>query len=171
MILQDLRNIIQEAKQRAIRSVDFERVLMYWQIGKRILEEEQGGQQRAEYGKYLLKTLSEELEPEFGSGFSIRQLERYRQFYRIYPIASTLRTQLSWTHYKLLISINNDDKRLYYFEESSKNNWPSRQLERQINSQLYERLLLSNDKTSVLEVAKQEKLPQSPKKSSKTQWF
>ncbi len=162
MILQDLRNIIQEAKQRAIRSVDFERVLMYWQIGKRILEEEQGGQQRAEYGKYLLKTLSEELEPEFGSGFSIRQLERYRQFYRIYPIASTLRTQLSWTHYKLLISINNDDKRLYYFEESSKNNWSSRQLERQINSQLYERLLLSNDKTSVLEVAKQEKLPQSP---------
>jgi predicted nuclease of restriction endonuclease-like (RecB) superfamily len=162
MILQDIKTIIIEAQDRAIRSVDYQRVLMYWQIGKRILDEEQGGQQRAEYGKYLLKSLSEQLEPEFGSGFSIRQLERYRQFYRFFPITSALRTQLSWTHYKLLISIENNDKREYYLEESSNQNWSSRQLERQINSQLYERLLLSNDKQSVLEVARKEKQPQSP---------
>lgn len=99
------------------------------------------------------------LQPEFGSGFSIRQLERYRQFYRLFPIASALRTQFSWTHYKLLLPIENEDRREYYILESAKNTWTSRQLERQINSQLYERLLLSNDKESVLAVARGEKQP------------
>lgn len=78
---------------------------MYWQIGKVIFKEEQGGKERADYGKFLIKSLSEKLQPQFGSGFSIRQLERYRQFYRTFPIASTLRTQFSWSHYKLLLPI------------------------------------------------------------------
>jgi hypothetical protein len=89
--------------------------------------------------------LSEDLQPQFGSGFSVRQLERNRQFYRTFPIADALRTQLNWTHYKTLISIDNEDKREFYIAETTKNNWTARQLERQVNSQLFERLLLSNN--------------------------
>jgi len=158
-IIPDIRSIIATAKDKAIRAVDTERTIMYWHIGKRIFEEEQQGKERAGYGEYLIKYLSEELQPEYGSGYSIRQLERYRQFYRTFPIASALRTQLRWTQYKLLLSIDNQDKRDFYIAESVKNNWTSRQLERQVNSSLFERLLLSNDKESVLAVAKNEKLP------------
>jgi predicted nuclease of restriction endonuclease-like (RecB) superfamily len=159
----EIKQIIANAQERAIRSIDFERTLMYWHIGKRIFEEEQQGKQRADYGTYLIKHLSEELQPEFGSGFSYRNLNWYRQFYRTFPIMSALRTQLNWTQYKMLVSIENNHKREFYEVESIKNNWSSRQLERQINSQLYERLLLSNDKDSVMAVAKNEQLPTDPK--------
>ena len=162
-LIQQIQAIISAAKDRAIRSVDTERVLMYWQIGKVILEEEQEGKERAGYGEFLIKSLSENLQPQFGSGFSIRQLERYRQFYRMFPIATAVRTQFSWTHYKTLISINNPDKREFYIAEASKNNWNARQLERQVNSQLFERLLLSNDIQSVLAVAREEKQPTDAK--------
>lgn len=159
----DIRTIIVNAQEKAIRSVDFERTLMYWHIGQRIFEEEQQGKQRAEYGTYLIKQLSEELLPDLGIGFSYRNLNWYRQFYRTFPIVSALRTQLNWTQYKLLLSIDNEHKREYYVVEASKNNWSSRQLERQINSQLYERLLLSNDKESVMAVAKKEQIPTEAK--------
>lgn len=144
---------------------------MYWHIGKRIFEEEQEGKDRADYGTYLIKFLSEQLQPELGSGFSVRQLERYRQFYRIFPIASALRTQLSWTQYRLLLSVDNEDKRAFYIAEAIKNNWTARQLERQIYSSLYERLLLSNDKESVLAVAKKEKQPSDAKEIIKDPMF
>lgn len=94
-VLTDIKTIIHSSRERAIRAVDSERVLMYWHIGQRIFLEEQKGKDRADYGKFLIKTLSEQLKPEFGSGYSIRQLERYRQFYRLFPIASALPTQLS----------------------------------------------------------------------------
>ena len=135
---------------------------MYWQMGKRIFEEEQQGKERADYGTYLIKNLAKQLEPEYGSGFSVRQLERSRQFYRLYPIATALRTQLNWSQYKMLISIDNPDKREYYELEAVNNAWTGRELERQINSHLYERLLLSNDKEAVLAVARKERIPQSP---------
>jgi predicted nuclease of restriction endonuclease-like (RecB) superfamily len=162
-LIQQIHNIIATAKDRAIRSVDTERVLMYWQIGKVLFEEEQQGKDRADYGKYLIKSISETFQPQFGTGFSIRQLERNRQFYRTFPIATALRTQFSWTHYKTLISIDNQDKREFYIAEASKNNWNARQLERQVNSQLFERLLLSNDVQNVLAVAREEKLPTDAK--------
>ncbi|UXN37285.1 PDDEXK nuclease domain-containing protein [Avibacterium paragallinarum] len=162
-IITDIKQIIAQSRENAVRAVDFQRVLMYWHIGKRIFEEEQQGQERADYGAYLIKSLAQQLQPEFGSGFSARQLERYRQFYRTFPIASALRTQLNWTQYKSLISINDPDKREFYIAESIKNHWSSRQLERQINSSLYERLLLSNDKASVLAVANNELIPSDPK--------
>lgn len=162
-IVADLKSIINKAREKAIRAVDNERVLMYWYIGERIFKEEQEGKDRADYGKYLIKTISEQLQPEFGSGFSVRQLERYRQFHRTFPIASTLRTQLSWSHYKSLLSVSNQDKREFYIAESVKNNWSARQLERQIDSNLFERLLLSNDKESVLAVAKGEQQPSEAK--------
>ena len=162
-LLSEIRSIIARSQEQAIRAVDHARVLMYWHIGERIFEEEQQGKDRADYGKYLIRSLAEQLEPDFGSGFGRRQLERYRQFYRVFPIASALRTQFNWTHYKTLISLDRNDKREFYIAEAEKNNWSARQLERQINSQLYERLLLSNDKASVLAVARGEKQPSEAK--------
>ncbi len=161
-LIHEIKSLIARAKEGAIRSVDHHRTVMYWHIGERIFNEEQQGKDRADYGNYLIKYLSEQLQPEYGSGFSVRQLERYRQFYRTFPIASSLRTQLSWTHYKLLLSIDNEDKREYYIAETVKNNWSVRQMERQINSQLFERLLLSNDKESVLAIARNEVIPSNP---------
>ncbi len=162
-LIKQIHSIIANAKDRAIRSVDTERVLMYWQIGKVILEEEQEGKERAGYGEFLIKSLAETLQPQFGSGFSIRQLEMCRQFYRTFPITNALRSQLSWTHYRTLIRIDNKDKREFYIAETEKNNWTARQLERQVNSQLFERLLLSNDVQAVLAVAKEEKFPTDAK--------
>ena len=162
-IINQIQSIIANAQARAIQSVDTERVAMYWQIGKVIFEEEQQGKERAEYGKFLIKSISNEFQPQLGSGFSVRQLERYRQFYKQFPIASALRTQFSWTHYKTLLSIDNQDKKDFYIAETEKNNWNARQLERQVNSQLFERLLLSNDVQSVLAVARDEKLPTDAK--------
>lgn len=161
-LLNDVREIISAARTQAVRSVDSCRVQMYWHIGRRIFEEEQLGKDRADYGTYLIKNLAKQLEPEYGSGFSVRQLEMCRQFYRLYPIANALRSQLNWTQYRLLIQIENPDKRLYYELESVNNNWTARETERQINSQLYERLLLSNNKEAVLAVARKERIPQSP---------
>ncbi|MFR9585639.1 MAG: PDDEXK nuclease domain-containing protein [Rikenellaceae bacterium] len=158
----DIRDIIISSRASAVRSVDFHRVQMYWSLGERIVVEEQGGSERAEYGAKTLKNLSKIIETEFGSGFSYRQLAFCRQFYVTYPIVNAVRSQFNWSQYRLLIQIVDNDKREYYELESAKNNWNGRELERQINSSLYERLLLSNDKESVLAVARGERIPQSP---------
>lgn len=158
----DVRGIINAARQTAVRSVDFCRVQMYWNIGRRIFEEEQQGKERADYGTFLIKNLALTLEPEYGSGFSSRQLSFCRQFYRLYPIVNALRSQLNWTQYRLFIQIPDPSKREYYELESVNNGWTARETERQINSMLYERLLLSNDKEAVLAVARKERIPQSP---------
>ena len=158
----EIRQIIETARTNAIRSVDFSRVQMYWLLGKRIFEEEQQGKDRADYGAYLIRNLAEELTPLYGSGFSVRQLEQSRRFYRMYPIANALRSQLNWTQYRLLIQIEDPCKREYYELESVNNAWTARETERQINAMLYERLLLSNDKESVLAVARKERIPESP---------
>ena len=160
--LGEIKEIIDASRRNAVRSVDFCRVQMYWHLGKRIFQEEQQGKNRADYGTYLIKSLAAELEPEYGSGFGVRQLERSRQFYRLYPIATTLRTQLNWSQYRMLIQIDDPDKREYYELEAVNNAWTARETERQINSMLYERLLLSNDKETVLAVARKQRLPQTP---------
>lgn len=162
-LLRKIISLIEETRDKAIRSVDFHRVQLNWNIGKYILQDEQKGQERAEYGTYLMKYLSKNLEPVFGSSYSTRQLHRFRQFHRTFPIVNELSSQLNWTQYKLLISLDNEDKREFYISESIKNHWSSVQLERQINSSLYERLLLSNDKESVLAIAKGEKHPSEAK--------
>lgn len=161
-LLDDARRIIESSRANAVRSVDFCRVVMYWNLGRRIFEEEQRGKERADYGAYLVRELARTLEVEYGSGFGKRQLERARQFYRIYPIASTLRTQLNWSQYKMLIAIDDSDKREYYELESVNNGWTARETERQINSQLYERLLLSNDKETLLATARKQKAVEKP---------
>lgn len=161
-IIEDARTIINSARSSAVRSVDFCRVQMYWNLGKRIFEEEQQGKARADYGTYLIKNLAGTLESEYGSGFGVRQLEQSRQFYRIYPIANALRSQLNWTQYRLLIQISDPSKREYYELESVNNGWTARETERQIDSMLYERLLMSNDKEKVLSVARKERIPENP---------
>ena len=162
-LVKEIRHIIDSARTNAVRSVDFCRVQMYWHIGRRIVEEEQGGKARAEYGKGLIKNLAKEIEPVYGSGFGVRQLEQARQFYIEYPIANALRSQFNWTQYRTLIQITDKDKREYYELEAANNCWTARQMQRQINSMLYERLLLSNDKEAVLAMARKEKLPETPK--------
>lgn len=161
-LVSEIRSIIESARTNAVRSVDFCRVQMYWQIGRRIVEEEQGGQARAEYGKSLIKNLAKELEPEFGSGFGKRQLDYSKKFYLEFPIVHTLYAQLNWSQYKWLLDIADKDKREYYILETINNCWTARQMKRQINSMLYERLLLSNDKESVLAMARKEKAPEAP---------
>lgn len=158
----EIKSIITNARTNAVRSVDFCRVQMYWHLGRRIFEEEQQGKERADYGTYLLRSLAKELQPEYGSGFSYRQLAFCRQFYRLYPIVNAVRSQLNWTQYRSLIQIVDSDKREYYELEAANNSWTARELDRQINSMLWERLLLSNDKESVLAVARRERTPQSP---------
>ena len=130
----DIKQIIVTSRNQAVRSVDFCRVQMYWNIGRRIFEEEQQGKDRADYGSYLIKGLSKQLVPEYGSGFGVRQLEQCRQFYRTYPIAYTLCSQLNWSQYKLLMAISDKEKREYCELELVNNAWTKRELERQINS-------------------------------------
>ena len=156
-VITDIKTIIHGAKDTAIRLVDYQRTLMYWNIGRRIFEEEQEGKDRADYGNYLTEFIAKQLEPEYGSGFSKRQIELCRQFYRTFPIANTLYSQLTWSQYKLLLRLDTKDKKDFYIAETVKNNWTVRQLERQIYSNLWERLLLSNDKESVLAIARNEK--------------
>ena len=158
----EIKQIINDARAHAIRSVDFCRVQMYWAIGQRIVEKEQQGKERADYGTYLIKRLAQEIEPEYGSGFGERQLKFCRQFYKTYPNGNALRSQLNWSQYRMLIQISDPDKREYYELEAVNEGWTGRQLERQINSMLYERLLLSNDKESVLAVARKERTPETP---------
>ena len=162
-LLHKIISLIEETKDKAIRSVDFHRVQLNWNIGRYIFEDEQKGQDRAEYGTYLIKYLSKNLEVVYGSSYSVRQLELFRKFYKAFPIANEVRSQLNWTQYRLLSRIEDKEKREFYIAESIKNHWSSVQLERQINSSLYERLLLSNDKESVLAVARGERMPSEAK--------
>ncbi|QEC45524.1 DUF1016 domain-containing protein [Pseudobacter ginsenosidimutans] len=164
-IIADIKAIIEQSKDKAVRAVDHQRTLMYWHIGKRIFEEEQEGKERAEYGTFLIKYLSEQLQPEFGSGFSTRQINLYRQFYRTFENVHTMYAQLSWSQYKLILSDDSQDKRDFYIAEAVKNNWTVRQLERQIYSSL------SNDKESVLAVAQNEKQPSEAKEIIKDPMF
>lgn len=105
--LSDIQSIISQARERAVQSINFEREVMYWKIGERILLEEQEGKERADYGSALIKSLADVLVPEYRTGFSARQLERFRQFYSTFSNVSALRTEFNWTRYKLMLSIDN----------------------------------------------------------------
>ena len=122
-LLKDIRQIIEQGRTLAVRSVNQSLTLMYWNIGRVILEEEQNGKERAGYKDYLLKKLSEKLVLEYGEGFSRRQLELFRQLYSTFPIANALSSQLTWTHYKSLVRIDDVHKRDFYIAETTKNAW------------------------------------------------
>ena len=126
-------------------------VQAYWNIGRIIVEEEQKGKTKAEYGEYLLQELSARLTSEFGKGFDYSNVKNMRQFYVTFPIGDALRSQLSWTHYRLLMRVEKESTREFYLEECISGNWSTRQLERQLNSFYYERLLASRNKKTVKE--------------------
>ncbi|KAF5431882.1 putative nuclease of restriction endonuclease-like (RecB) superfamily, DUF1016 family [Candidatus Methanophagaceae archaeon] len=149
---QDIRNILQQARQKAYVAVNFAMVGAYWQIGKRIIEEEQAGKHRADYRSFLITRLSKELTIEFGKGFSVANLKNFRQFYLTFPDFEkgyTVCSQLSWSHYRLIMRVESQKARNYYLTEACEQHWSTRQLQRNINSYYYERLLGSADKKTV----------------------
>jgi len=143
-IYQSIRETVVDARQKIYTVVNSAMVEAYWEIGRQI-HEAQGGAERAEYGKRLIEYLSVQLTEEFGKGFNVRSLWRMRQFYQAFPILSAVRTELSWTHYRSLIRVENEAARNYYLQECIEGNWSTRQLDRQINTHTYERLLSSRE--------------------------
>ena len=158
-LVENIRQIISQSRESAVRSVNHALTLMYWHIGRLIIEEEQQGKARATYGKSLIKNLSVQLVTDYGENFSSRNLHLSRQLYQAFPNVNALSSQLTWTHYKALVRIDEPAKRAFYQAEAEKNAWTVRQLDRQINSLLYERLLMSQDKESVLAIAQSESKP------------
>ncbi|WP_338849198.1 DUF1016 N-terminal domain-containing protein [Massilia sp. W12] len=149
-LLGDIRQVIEQARSQLARQVNRAMVEAYWHIGRLIVEHEQGGEQRAEYGKQQLKHLADKLSYEYGKGFDERNLRNMRVFYQKFQIWNAVRTELSWTHYRHLIRIDNPEARRWYMEESISQNWSARTLERQIGVLYYERLLSSHDKAAVM---------------------
>lgn len=159
-----ITRIIQQARQQVKQTVNQQMVQAYWQVGRLIVEQEQQGQGRAEYGKQQLKQLSERLQNEFGKGFDVTNLRNMRRFYQTFPIRETLSLELSWSHYNLLARIENSQARHWYMHEAAQQNWGVRALERQIGVLYYERLLASKDKPTVEREAQQKTgaLPEAP---------
>ena len=145
----EIREVLVTARRTAYKAVNFAMVTAYWNVGRLIVEDEQKGHIRAEYGKAILADLSTRLTDEFGKGFDERELRRIRQFYLVFPKWDALRPELTWTHYRLLIRVQNEQARLWYMNEAAEQTWSSRQLDRQISVLYYERLLNSTDTLSV----------------------
>lgn len=175
-----ITELLSEARQFVVASVNHAMVLTYFEIGRLIVEDEQKGKERAEYGKSILKELSERLTKEFGKGFSVRNLEQMRKFYVVYSKSQTLSAnsenekyatvlrkpenpfRLSWSHYLQLIKIDNEEERKFYEIEAVRNNWSVREFERQYNSSLYERLVLSRDKKAIKELSEKGQIITKP---------
>ena len=144
----EIKDILTVARNKVYQTANFAMVEAYWNIGKSIIEE-QGGNEKAEYGTGLLKELSKQMTQDFGKGFTVTNLKYMRQFYLTFPNGHALRDELSRTHYRLLMKVENDEAREFYMQEAVKSQWSTRQLERQINSFFYERLLSSKNKEQV----------------------
>jgi len=159
-----VRDIIEENRGTVYREVNYTMIKTYWQIGRVITEEEQKGKSRAEYGLYLIKNLADKLTKIYGKGFNRRNLEYMRRFYRTFPIANALRSQLSWTHYRILLRVDSPDASEVYMQEAMDGNWSTRQLERQVNSLYFERMLLTreNGRKMVKEEAEDKKEEMHP---------
>lgn len=145
----EIREVLLASRRQAYNAVNFAMVQAYWQVGRLIVEHEQNGSLRAEYGKGLLKALSQKLQSEFGEGFTVRNLQQMKKFYILFPNTHALRAQLTWTHYRALLRVEDEAARSWYMEECVRAAWSSRQLERQISTLYYERLLSSRDKAPV----------------------
>jgi len=157
-IINEIRQILQSARENVTRAVDNELLFAYWNIGKIIVDNEQAGSEKAEYGKQLLKSLSKELTRELGKGFSRSNLQNMRLLYLNYPICQSLSGKLSFTHYCELFTVSDKNARSFYEQEALNSNWSVREMKRQIDTSLFERMLLSEGKTNkekVLMLAKE----------------
>ena len=153
-LLTDLAGLIRDARQQAVRVVDVVQVQTCWEVGRHIVEFEQGGEARAGYGKQLLPALAQALTAEFGKGFDVSNIRYMRLFYKSFPIRDALRHELSWTHYRSLLKLENDSARQWYMHEAANQNWSTRALDRQIGTLYYERLLASRDRQAVEQEAR-----------------
>ncbi len=161
--IEHIKQLLREAQYGLVRSVNSIMVQTYFELGKRIVEHEQSGKDYSDYGEYLLDRLSSELSNEFGKGFSKRKLELIRKFYLTYKIAKTPFSQsIGWSHFLHLIRIEKEEERKFYEIETEANKWSVRELSRQINTSLYERLSLSKDKSAVLKLALKGQILESP---------
>ena len=149
-MIEEIRNLLISSRLQLQQSVNSVMVQTYWNIGKIIVEDEQDGQERAAYGKKQLEQISNTLTQEFGKGFDARNLRSMRQFYLNFSNWNAVSTKLSWTHYRTLIRIENQDARDWYIKETIENNWSTRALERQVSKLYYERLLSSSDKQTLV---------------------
>lgn len=148
----EIKQILAQARQKSYQAVNSAMVEAYWLIGKRIVEEEQNGKERADYGKEIIKNISEEMTKEFGKGFSKRTVWEIRQFYTTFPefsIVRTLSAQLSWSHFQRITKVQDNKARIYYLKEAASQNWSIRTLDRNISTLYYQRLLSSPQKDSV----------------------
>jgi predicted nuclease of restriction endonuclease-like (RecB) superfamily len=163
-LFENIKNLIKESQNRIIAAISNTMSLTYFEIGRMIVEEEQKGELRANYGKQIIKTLSAKLTKDFGQGFSMRNIEQMRQFYIAYSIPQTLSAEfkLSWSHYLILMRINDENERSFYEVESIKNNWSLRELKRQLNSALYTRLSISKNKNQILELSTKGQIIEKP---------
>ncbi len=171
-------DLLKEARKSVVQTINKTMVYTYFEIGRMIVEEEQKGKERAEYGKQILKELSKRLTSEFGKGFSVTNLQQMKNFYRIYGKQQTLSAkseivkqktdfQLSWSHYLFLMRIDNIEERKFYEIESIKNNWSLRELRRQFDTSLYERLALSRDKKAIKDLSEKGQIIEKPKDTLK----
>ena len=169
-------DLLQSARNKVVQTVNQTMVLTYFEIGRMIVEEQQNGKNRAEYGKRIIKELSKVLNDEFGKGFSERNVEQMRQFYLVYSKPQTLSAEsekqqptfnLSWSHYLKLMRIDDENERKFYEIEAAKNNWSVRELQRQFDSALYARLVLSGDKNKVKELSEKGLVLDKPKDAIK----
>ena len=145
----DIKEVLEQARKRVYQNVQSEMVLAYWQIGKMIVEKQEGDF-RAKYGDGLIQELSIQMTKDFGKGFTERNLRAIRQFYIVFPKWHAVRAELSWTHYRLLIKVDDEKARDYYLNEAIEANWSSRQLEREINTFSYQRYLASGKDYEVI---------------------
>lgn len=141
----DIQHLIEEGKNNAYRAVNFAMVQTYWHIGKLIIEQEQSGKGRAEYGEEIVKQLSKRLTKSYGKGFNERNLWYIKKFYQAWPKVNALRSELSWTHYRLLLKVEREDARSFYMQETIDCNWSTRTLERQVNSLYFERMSMTKE--------------------------
>lgn len=142
----DIQSILEKARRKVATSVNSAMIEAYWHIGRMIVEEEQKGKAKAIYGEKLLQNLSNQLNQDFGKGFSLSNLKYFRKFYLLFPKGHAVRDQLSWTHYRLLLKVENERARTFYQSEAAAQQWSTRALERQINSFYYERTLANKNK-------------------------
>jgi len=158
-LLDSLRELIQQARQKVLQAADVVQVQTCWEIGRHIVEYEQGGASRADYGKRLLPNLAETLTAEFGRGFDTTNLRHMRGFFLAFPIRDALRRELGWTNYRTLLRVENEQARQWYLNESVAQGWTTRALERQIGTLYYERLLASSNRAAVEQEAASNSAP------------
>lgn len=161
-LIDKIGSLLQQGRQQAAQSVNTILVQTYWHIGQHIVEFEQKGNQKAEYGSQLLDTLSKDLTQSYGKGFSRSNIFQIRQFYTKFQNIQTLSGQLTWSHYTEILKANNDLELSFYSKQCQHERWSVRELKRQMRSSLFERLALSKDKEGVLKLAKEGHIVENP---------